>query len=1005
MADRHDDGRRAGASPQVAWRRTRAAALLSAAGLALAACATDEPAPTNFGEPPRAFQQAPAYDNSDRPITQLLRTRPAVDREKRAELLDSRTFSASPQPLRSRTELAMTGAPGAGGGELRRLTLAFNQAPARDVVRTIVQEHLGRDLVIDPDLTGTVTMDVDDEMTSADVLDLLNTLASLYGWIVEDRADALVVRPLDGATLRSPDVPIVLARTLAEGAEPAIRIRRMRHLDPAQLVGGGARGAGASILASIMSPAAIVGSSGRLLVMVDTTAQLNKAAALLSVIDVPAFDGVVMETFRLAHKQPAQAADVLETIAQGARFTTANQQNDPPLRFIPVVGSDRLIVVAQDASLMTYARTWVEQFDTPDASERRYRFLYNIQHAEPRDLQDFVTAAFAGRIEQDRNVADTDKMQLTWGGARSGSLGASAPAGGGDASATRGVAMASSLASGKVLIHATYDDYVDLMEVMRALDRPPQQAVLQTVIAEVALTDSLEFGVEYFLQAISEDGFGAIELAATPGLVADSGTGSAFFVGGSGLALVQALQSETTLNIIQQPTVTLVDGGQAMFQVGGETPIQTAEQDTDTAVDGDTTIRREIEYRDTGIVLYLQAGIAESGDVRLGINLENRIVGPATDLGPEFVTRILRTEVVVPHGQTLVLAGFIDDTRNRSKSKTPLLGDVPGVGLAFSNLDNSDVRRELFLTITPEIINNPKTASRTVSSFLDAAERMRLVLASEAGSLPVAMLRDPDLDQPGPAVNLVLPPRPVEPAADATRDAQPAPTPRVEPTPDPRPAEPQPAPDAEPDPLEGLPEDTPSIIRELLRSGAGDRSAANPQPADETTPPNATTTTRTTTADATPPTATTAAPSASNESVVGAATPVAAAASPLPRPQPPVEPLASWWTLGAQPQHAVTIHAAFLDASSPGFAWTGAALRHAITPSETPHAGNVAEPSDADTAADESAQLKRATDAGERVTATRPFFTPADLFAVADLASIDPTAGCEIDPPGIVHAR
>jgi general secretion pathway protein D len=801
-------------------RTLSAATLLLAVGAALPACVSDERAPVDTDRPPRAFREAPPYDNADRPITQLLRTRNTADLDDRTEVLDSRTFSAPPERSVSTTGFGR-GAP----GELVRVKLALNDAPADEVVRTIVGEYLGRDLILPAPLDGVVTMDLDDQLTTGDVFDLLNTLASLYGWVVEDRSGAIVVRASTEEALRSPETPILLARSLASDAQPAIRVRRMRHLDPASLAGGGGGRGGGSLLESLLSPSAIVGSSGRLLVMVDTTAQLNKAASLLNAIDVPAFDGVRMETLRLAHRTPEDAEEVLGAIAQNAGFAGANE-DDAPLSFVPIPASDRLVVLARDASMLTYGRTLVEQFDRPDAAERRYRFLYNIQHADAGELESFITAAFNDRIESDRSVTDTDKMQLTWG---------STGGGGGLAGAgSEGVATGFGQ-SGRVLIHATYDDYVDLMEAMRALDRPPQQAVLQTVIAEVSLSDSLEFGVEYFLESLDEDGFGTLELSATPGLVAEGGTGSAFFVGGSGLAVVQALQSETSLNIIQQPTVTLVDGGVARFQVGGETPVATSEQDTETQIEGDTTFRREIEFRDTGIILTLQADIAESGAVRLLINLENRLVGPATELGPEFITRILETEVVVPHGQTLVLAGFIDDSRNRSKSKTPVLGDIPGVGAAFTNIDNEDSRNELFLTITPEIINNPNRSSRTVSNFLDAAERMRLVLASSADDLPVAMLRDPALDQPGPAVQLRLPQRPVDGAQQRERDGAADAGEHDAGTSDAEPL--KGAGDGSRDddadeggPLDELPEDTPEIIKELLRSGSS--SAAQPETPD-----------------------------------------------------------------------------------------------------------------------------------------------------------------------------
>ena len=459
------------------------------------------------------------------------------------------------------------------------------------------------------------------------------------------------------------------------------------------------------------------------------------------------------------------------------------------MRFIPIGESDRLAVVARDPTVLTYARNLLLQIDRPDARERRYRFLYNVQHADPTQLQTLIGQAFAPRIAAGDSVADTDQMRITW-----------------------------DTVDGRVLIHATYEDYVDLMGVMAALDRPPQQVVLQTVIAEVQLVDRLSFGVEYFLESLDVDGLGTFELSGTPGLL-PAQTGSAFFVGASGFAVLEALRSESSLNVIQQPTVTLVDGGIANFQVGGETPVQQSEEDTDTTVGGDSTVRRQIIYRDTGIILSLEPRVSESGDVRLKIDLENTAVGAETDLGPEFTTQKLVTEVVVPHGQTIVLAGFIENRRSEFDSKTPVLGDLPGLGLPFTSITDTDERSELFLTITPEIINNPNNASRTVSGFLEAADRMQLALSAKADQLPIAMLRDPDLLDAAPAVRLVLPPRPSDEPADAApvesaaeQEFNTEPLPRDDHGGEDR------SPRRDVDPLDELPEDTPEIIKQLLRS-------------------------------------------------------------------------------------------------------------------------------------------------------------------------------------------
>lgn len=767
-----------------AARATLALPLLT--GTLMSACATNPPEPVDEGAATRAFAAATPYNPEGRSITRVLSSRAQRPPASAGpELIDTRTFSAAPEMPATEPAL-LAGDP----GPLRRVKLAFNNAPAADVIRTIVGEHLNRNYLIDSDLGGVATLDLDEEMTPGDLLDLLNTMAAIYGWAIDDRPGMMVFRELDTASLRSPDTPIMLARSAAGTAEVGVRVRRMKHINATELTGGGNN----SLLSKVLSEGAVLATSGRLLVMVDTAAQLNKASALLAAIDVPAFDGVRIETYRLTHSTPENAATILDTLAQGASLSSPGQ-GETPLRFLAISGTDRLAVVARDPSVLGYARTLIEQIDRPDHAERRYRFLYNIQHADATGLQALINETFAPRIEGDRSATDTDKMQLAW-----------------------------DTTEGRLIVNARYDDYAELIETLRVLDAPPQQVLLQNVIAEISLTDDLEFGVEYFLEGFDIEGLGNLEFAANPGTIA-GGSGSAFFVGASGLALVQALDAESSANILSQPRLTVTDNTEASFQVGGEVPIEVANQDTDTVAGGDTTIRREIEYRDVGVILTVQPRINDTGDVRLAINLEIRSVGPDSPLGPTFDERILVTDVVVPHGRTLVLAGFIDDQSDRRSTRTPVLGSIPGVGAAFTTIDNSDTRRELILTITPEVINNPNRVNETVSGFLAATERMSLILSSRAGELPTGMLRDPSLDPVEPAVRLVLPERPVgidTPPSEQFIDlTEPTPAGAPDPTESKAPEQ-RPAGDDPDDPLRGLPEDTPEFIKQFLRQGAGD---------------------------------------------------------------------------------------------------------------------------------------------------------------------------------------
>jgi general secretion pathway protein D len=123
-----------------------------------------------------------------------------------------------------------------------------------------------------------------------------------------------------------------------------------------------------------------------------------------------------------------------------------------------------------------------------------------------------------------------------------------------------------------LLIQSTPEDYADILATLRALDRPRQQVYLSSMIAEVGMTGSLKFGVEYFLQALNKDGIGLLELSGTPGLP-DIASAGAFFVGGDGLAIVQALESQAEVNILSQPKLTVSDGAEGSIQVGGSVPV------------------------------------------------------------------------------------------------------------------------------------------------------------------------------------------------------------------------------------------------------------------------------------------------------------------------------------------------------------------------------------------------------------------------------------------------
>lgn len=799
---------------------SRAGGLAAAVGVATAmagvsaivpGCAQQAESMTPTGGPPIAYAPPAAYDPTERPVTEVLRDWGRRDASASgADGGPERVSSTRWHGVQDGERFAPRVENGA-AGPMIPVRLATRGARVEEVLRAIVGDYLDRSLVIDPAVARAnqlITLDVDEEMTVAGVRDLLGGLAAIYGWVLEERGGVVFVRPSAGLA-RSGVAPIMEIRPAASTEQPVVRVRRLRYISPSDAK---------SALEGLSSEGSVLTPAGRNLIIADTARQANRLSDLLTALDVPAFEGVRFDVYGLRHRDAAQAAELLSALAEQTGLS--GRAADPLVSFSAVPGANRLLVIMRDPSLEPAVRSLLAQADVPREDSGRRTFVYRPQHVDGGTLLTAAREWFADRLAPGasptaRQQAGDRPPGLERTGMRLASVdtepAASMGLGGGG---ERGGMSAGGVADTVLLIEATLDDYADVVELFGVIDRPPQQAVLTMIVAEVVLNDRLEFGVEYFLEGLDEEGLGIVELAGgISDLASGAPTGSAFFTGADGFAIVQALDSASTVNIIQQPRATVRDGQVVSFQVGGEVPVVAGDIDTDTG-----GLRRNIEYRDTGILLEIQPLINESGTIDLNIYKEiTNVLSSDSELGPEFTTRMLTTSVSVPHGRTLLLGGIIESTTQDSRRKIPLLGDLPLVGPAFQNVEDFEERREIFIAITPEIINTPARVQGTVGGFFSAARGVQRALQESADSLARGVL---DADAPparvGWSVERAIGSAARAARADAARErrgAEEGEAPASHPAPE---AEP------EPSPIEQLPEP----IRGLIEGAGSPRSDA-----------------------------------------------------------------------------------------------------------------------------------------------------------------------------------
>lgn len=314
-----------------------------------------------------------------------------------------------------------------------------------------------------------------------------------------------------------------------------------------------------------------------------------------------------------------------------------------------------------------------------------------------------------------------------------------------------------------LIILATARDYAMIKEVLRKLDVVPRQVLIETMIAEIALTGNLEFGVEY---AIANNGLNSVlgdvpddddddDVASVPGATSRQINDTSLLraakkgikIGGDGLfsfitdrrqflVLINALANRSNVKSLATPHVIAADNREAHILIGEEIPILTSTQQN-LSSDNSDRVFSSVQYRDTGKILTILPQINSLGLVNMEITQEVSAVS-ADEFGatnsPSFSSRQTETTVVVQDGQSVLIGGIIDDQMRRSRRGVPFLMDIPVLGRFFRTEGEQMIRTELIILITPHVIRNRQEAQSVTEEFEERIHGLKELIGRRQGS-------------------------------------------------------------------------------------------------------------------------------------------------------------------------------------------------------------------------------------------------------------------------------
>ena len=291
-----------------------------------------------------------------------------------------------------------------------------------------------------------------------------------------------------------------------------------------------------------------------------------------------------------------------------------------------------------------------------------------------------------------------------------------------------------------LLVQDTAEKLQDIRRLVRTLDIPIRQVLIESRIVIVNDDLSRDLGIRLGLTAYNENGDDGVTVISGTGTgtdtmvnsaldnLADPNNGTIFPIqlpdlanrynvnvpianaaGRFALAVLEsdylvdleltALEAEGRGEIVSTPRVITANQKEARIEQGVEIPYQ------ESASSGATTT----QFKKAVLSLTVTPQITPDNNIIMDLLVSNDTVGDlvASATGgfvPSIDTRAVETQVLVSDGQTVVLGGIYETERRETITKVPVLGDIPGVGNLFKSRQNVSNKAELLIFVTPKIL-------------------------------------------------------------------------------------------------------------------------------------------------------------------------------------------------------------------------------------------------------------------------------------------------------------
>jgi general secretion pathway protein D len=617
----------------------------------------------------------------------------------------------------------------------------FDNADIYEVIR-VMGEILRMTYIVDPRVKGVVNIHTSGQIPAEEAFPIFQSILRLNGATAVKRDGLYEIVPMSDAK-KLPISPT----TIQESGKPIsaekyiIQIISLKYIPVAEV---------SKMVKPFLSDGAdlVEHPPLNILIIGDLASNVKKSVDIIGLFDIDIFTDLRVRIYPILNADVVEVAKELERIFSSFEVSTKSGRG-VGITFTPVGRINSLLVVSSIPNIFEKVEGWLRELDkTPSEGGRYGVFVYYVQNTKAKDLADVLKQLFTTtkdkKVEYKEKVVEQPTLPRGVRPPPTPPSSTTPPKEEGGAVPEGEINIVVDETTNAIVVRASAMDYKGILETIKKLDVYPKQVLIEVLLANITLDDSNKFGIEWarFLDTHGkyshQFSLGIDPLTTTP--IPGPGAGvfrySLVYEAGKLLAAIRLAATNNRLNVISSPHILASNNKEAKIQVGTSEPILTSTYTSTTVITGTSgVIEGTIEYKDVGIILTVTPRISDSGLITLEIQVEKSDADTKSVFGrdnvPFFEKKTAKTVLSVLEGQSIVIGGLIEDTKDVKKSGIPLLSKIPIVGALFGSQEYGINKKELVLLMTPHIISDHVQAKSVTEEFREKVEGLKKDLEKE----------------------------------------------------------------------------------------------------------------------------------------------------------------------------------------------------------------------------------------------------------------------------------